>query len=107
MNDNLTQQLESSLKAYSVYVESWDVQCGDTFLLFGERDFLQRHLNSLSEKQVQEMHKTDRQVLELLDVDYVIPDNESDDDINTLRFVGDIIQGREIPQPNPDLIIRL
>jgi len=104
MSNNLAQELESSLKSYSIYLEYWDIQSGDTFLMRGEREFLQEHLSDLSEAQQQRMNELDQKVLALLAVDYQLSEEDDDDDLTTLQMIGDRIQGRFVPKSNGKII---
>ena len=107
MSDNLQIDIEKCLNHYSIDVEYWDYQAGDTNLMLGNRLFLQEHLNDLSQAQLALLQEIDQRVLALASVDYEIKEDEDDTDVVTLGWVADIVQGREIPQPNLNLYIRL
>ena len=107
MDSNLQADIEKCLKHYSIDVQYWDSQAGDTNLMLGNRLFLQAHLNDLTHEQQQQLQEIDKQVLALAAVDYQLKEDEDAIDVITLGWVADIIQGREIPEPNPDLFIRL
>lgn len=54
------------LLSYSVYVEQWDEEAGDTHLLLGFREMLRDHASELSAAQLNEMHLVDERVLALV-----------------------------------------
>ena len=54
------------LLSYSVYVEQWDEEAGDTHLLLGFREMLRDHASELSAKQLDEMRLVDDRVLALV-----------------------------------------
>ncbi len=97
MSDNLKRKLDTTLKHYSIEVKYWMPQIGDTFLMLGQRLFLQKHLTDMTEEQHERMREIDRRVLELAAVDYELKEDEDDSDVRTLGFVADIINGIEIP----------
>lgn len=96
MSKTLGQELQDALESYSVNVEYWDPGAGDTFILLGQREFLQKNIGTLSEDQRTRMEAVDRRVLELSAARYPIPD-EQGDDVRTLRFVADLIMGNALP----------
>ena len=95
MSTTLSQELQSSLDNYSVNVEYWEPDAGDTFALPGQREFLQRHLGALSDSQRAKLADIDKGVLDLCEARY--GGKEDGDDVRTLRFVADIINGRAEP----------
>ena len=97
MSDNLKRKLDTTLKHYSIEVKYWMPKIGDTFLMLGQRLFLQKHLTDMTEEQHERMREIDRRVLELAAVDYELKEDEDDSDVRTLGFVADIINGIEIP----------
>lgn len=94
MDSNLMMTVEDSLKAYSIYVEYWTPDAGDTFILLGHREFLQEHLADLTKEQQALLQATDQRVLALVAVDYAI---EDDSDIVTLGWVVEVINSVQKP----------
>jgi exopolysaccharide biosynthesis predicted pyruvyltransferase EpsI len=89
MNADIAQ----SLNAYSIYVNYWHPNSGDTFILLGERDFLQKNIGKLSVEQTKQLSKIDTKVLALASIPY---DVEDDNDFRTLQLCVDVINGIEI-----------
>lgn len=94
MSKASNQELEDSLKSYSIDVKYWEPNASDTFILLGHREFLQKQLSTLSSDQARQLAQIDQQVLALCAATY---DDEGCDDIRTLRFVADLINGKAKP----------
>jgi hypothetical protein len=97
MDATLTKDLADSLNSYSIDIKYWDSQIGDTHVALGNRLFLQAHLADLTDEQHKRMAEIDQRVLALAAVDYDLAEDESDDDVRTLGFIADIINGIPIP----------
>lgn len=67
MNTTLAQTIEKNLNEYSIYLEYWDENQGDSFLMFGARDILQKHIQNLTDEQLEKLDELDDKAIELLD----------------------------------------
>jgi hypothetical protein len=83
------QNLEKNLKTYEVYIDYWDPQANDTFLLVGLRGWLRDHADELSAAQAIRLHATDAQVLQLAAQDHGVETEDTAD----LRRIAEIIRG--------------
>jgi len=92
MSTTLAQDLESSLTSYSVCVDYWEPNAGDTFTFLGHRQFLEKHLEALSADQKRRLYEADRIVLAFAAQNYDI----ETDDVVELRMVADCINGAAI-----------
>jgi|GEM_PF-1145802 len=91
--EKLIEELEESLKSYSIDIHYWEPYCGDTHILLGNRAFLQKHLDRLSADQRKQLSETDNKVLGLASIQN---DVEDDDDVRILQLCVDVINGIEI-----------
>ena len=66
MTTKFHKPIAQRLLSYSVYVEQWDEEAGDTHLLLGFREMLRDHASELSAKQLDEMRLVDDRVLALV-----------------------------------------
>lgn len=85
----LAQDLENSLNSYSVGIEYWEPNAGDTYTFLGHREFLQAHRGALSARQSQRMQLADAQVATLLGQNA----NTDSDDVEELQMIADVING--------------
>lgn len=67
MNIVSMEKLAKYLKNYSIYLEYWDEDQGDSHLMFGVREILQNQIRDLTDNQLEELDALDEQAIELLD----------------------------------------
>jgi hypothetical protein len=67
----------------------WEPGMGDSFIFFGNREFLAAHRTDLTSAQQQKLAKADAQILAYAAKTY---DDESDDDVQVLRQVASLIK---------------
>ena len=67
MNTVSLKKLAKYLNEYSVYLEYWDEDQGDSHLMFGAREILQNQIHDLTDSQLEQLDALDEQAIELLD----------------------------------------
>lgn len=92
MDATLGQDLENSLTSYSICVNYWEPNAGDTFTFLGHRQFLAKHWADLSVGQKQRLYEADQIVLAFAKQSYEV----DTDDVVELRMVADCINGGSI-----------
>ena len=63
----LMNTVEKYLNEYSVYLEYWNEEQGDSHEMLGAREILQRQIRDLSDSQIEKLHTLDEKAIELLD----------------------------------------
>jgi hypothetical protein len=89
MSTTLIQDLATGLNSYSTYVNYWSPGAGDSHIMLGHREFLQRHVAELSDDQRKQLIATDQRVIELAGQSYTEAD---DDDVQILLMCADLIK---------------
>ncbi|WP_031429715.1 hypothetical protein [Methylomicrobium agile] len=85
----MASQVLKNLKIYEVYIQYWDPDANDTFLLVGLRGWLHDHADELNVAQAKRLRATDEQVLQL-----VAQNHEETEDTVDLRLIAEIIKLR-------------
>lgn len=94
MSKASNQELEDSLKSYSIAIDYWESLAGDTFLYIGQREFLGRHWTDLSADQKKALAVADEKALALVAQQY----DEITEDIEDLRLIATIINAKPLPK---------
>ncbi len=84
-----SETLAKNLNTYKVYIEYWEPEANDTFLLVGLRGWLQRHESELTLAEQLTLVETDQKVLQMAGQQYA-PETG---DVEDLRLIADIIKG--------------
>lgn len=84
-----SQTLEKNLKTYEAYIDYWDKDAGDTFLMVGLRDWIKERESELSAMQRQALDIADQKVSMLAAQSY----SEETEDVADLRLIDGIIKG--------------
>lgn len=79
MTSNSQAETLRLLRGYLVHVETWDPECGDTFLMFNAREWLEDHLSDLDDAERAslaqadaDLHRLDRETdAKSLDTEYL------------------------------------
>lgn len=82
------QLLAITLDKYTTFVDYWDADAGDTFLMFGYRKWVEERRDGLSESQLELLEKYDAKVLDFAAQQYV----EETDDVQEIRLIADLIK---------------
>lgn len=53
------------MRGYLVHVETWDPECGDTFLMFNAREWLEAHLSDLDDAERASLVQADAELQRL------------------------------------------
>lgn len=67
MNTVSMEKLAKYLKSYSMYLDYWEPDEGDSHLMYGAREVLQNNIENLTDSQLEKLDTLDEKAIELLD----------------------------------------